>query len=172
MYETVGTVIIVISLMFILLVSSKRSVETDFMKGFWKASPEFCEESGLELFIMYIGDSNNISGTRPGYMVAQNGAGLILNHPVDLNFSWGNSLKPGICECRQYSLYIDWLEGEKPDCFSSSQSVYYYPEAGKLVLLNNDEVSVVLYKDHYASDIANRMPEQAIEIEDEGSESI
>ena len=57
-----------------------RSIENALMKGFWKADIDFCETADLDMFILYIGESDYYNTN--GYLLAKNKAGIILNNPI------------------------------------------------------------------------------------------
>lgn len=159
MLQTLGIVILVLLFLFTLQVFSTRSTESCLLTGFWKGSPQFISDSGLQMFMIRIGECSSLSSKRPGYILMVNKEGILINSPVEFRLSAGGSLRPGICPCREYTVDIDWMDGEEPDFFPSEQDLYYYPEAGKLVFTSGDNVMGVFYKDFITGDIKNSMPD-------------
>ena len=88
----------------------------------------------------------------------KNAEGLIINNPVEFEFSGGGSLSPGLCASREYRVKINWMGNDNYDFFPNDQDLYYYPEVGKIVFTLGDEVFGVLYKDHVISDLGDSMP--------------
>ena len=155
MFNVLGLIVIVLLLLFVITVLSARESESTMLTGFYRAGPEFCEESGLEFFLVRMGEGGSI---RPGYILAKNSEGLIMNNPVKFRLSGGHSLNPGLCSSREYLVDIDWLDDEEPEFFPSAQTLHYYPQHGKLVFTIADEVFAVVYKDHALGDYNNLMP--------------
>jgi hypothetical protein len=167
-----GIVILILLFTLVVLVYNSRSTENALINGFWKADPEFCQEAGLDLFLVYFGEGSYLNNKRPGYIVVKNEEGLIINNPVNFHMSGGYSIKPGISSCREYTLNIDWLdEPGYEDFFPSEQLLTYYPDCGKVVLSLDDQVYAVLYKDYIISDTNRRMPEETLKSEEEESQA-
>lgn len=143
-----------------------RSTENNLLSGFWKGSPDFCEDSELDILLIYIGDDNN--STKPGYILMKNADGLIINDQVEFCLSGGYSITPGMSHEKIYTVDIKWLVSEGYDFFPSQQKIYYYPLLGKLVMLDsNGDITALLYKDNVSSDIANKLPPETMDDESE-----
>ena len=166
MYDSLtvlGISILILLFILILLIFNSRSLESSLITGFWKADADFCNNAELELFLVYFGEGSSISSNRPGYIIAQNSTGLIMNNPVNFSLSGGHSIKPGLSKYREYKVYIDWIDEEGyDDYFPSEQILTYYPDCGKIVFSKDDTVYAVLYKDHVISDINRTMPESTL----------
>ena len=150
----------IIAVFVILIIYRSRAVESSLMTGFWKADARFSQESGLITMIMYLGDPS-IMGTRKGYIIAANEFGLILNNPLSISFS-GYSLNPFMCEYREYSILIDWLDEDPPEYFPSKQTMYFYPQLGKIILAEDIEIKAILYKDGSLMDGTSTAPKKLI----------
>jgi hypothetical protein len=159
MLQTLGIIILVLLFLFTLQVINTRSTESCLLTGFWKGSPQFITNSGLQMFMIRIGEGRTLSGKRPGYILMVNKEGILINSSVEFSLSAGGSLRPGLCPCREYSVTIDWLDDGEPEFFPSEQDLYYYPEAGKLVFTSGDSVMGVFYKDYITGDINDSMPD-------------
>lgn len=166
MIQTVSVVIFIIMFLFTLQVFNTRSTESCMLTGFWKGRPSFLQDAGLQLFMIRIGDGSLLHGSRPGYILMVNPEGILINRPVKFNLSAGGSLNPGMCSCREYLVNIDWLDDEEPEFFPSEQDLYYYPEAGKIVFTNDDNVMGIFYKDYVTGDIRDDMPEDMLDESD------
>jgi hypothetical protein len=134
------------AVLLIIMYLYSRYLESECLTGFWSADPDFCDESGLERFILFIGDLN-INGTRSCYLLMQNEEGIILNDPVDVNIT-GIALSPLMVSKKTYSAYFDM----DVDFFSSYQDLTLFPYEGKMILTCDDEVTAVLYKDYVMDD--------------------
>ena len=139
------------------------------MKGFWKGDADFNDQAGVELFLIYMGESSALSSSRPGYILIKNSDGIIINNAVEFKLSGGKSINPGLSSCREYAVTIDWLGEEDYSFFPSEQEMYYYPENGKIVFFADDQVHAILYKDNSISDITRKMPDSLL---DQDSEKI
>lgn len=157
MDTTVQTILYVASavIIFILIVLTfhTRSLENSMMKGFWRADADFCQTAGLDIFLLYLGSNTGygITHARPGYFLAKNAEGLILNNAVDITFSGGMNLLPTASHCKKYTMNIDWNETDDnlhdEEAFPSEVTACYYPFHHKLVLYSGDTVHAILYKD-------------------------
>ena len=166
MLQAIGIVVLVLLFMVVVLVLNTRSNENSLMTGFWKADADFNEQAGVELFLIYMGESSTLSNKRPGYILVKNSDGLIINNPVEFQLSGGKSINPKLSACREYNVYIDWLEEAEYSFFPSDQDLHYYPESGKMVFSADDQVYAVLYKDNVVSDIMRKMPDTLSEKEE------
>lgn len=143
----VGGVIVFVLLITIIMY---RFTESYLLRGFWRADAEFCENAELSMFVLYLGDNNSyLYESRPGYMLAANAEGIILNNPIVLSMSTGLNFTLGMAKCKIYHATIDWQdnEPEDPDTFPTEFEVAYYPANGKLVMYKDDEVLASLWKD-------------------------
>lgn len=156
-----GAVIIFV----ILLVWSIRSIESSLLTGFWKADARFTQESGLITMIIYLGEPS-IVGTRKGYIIAANDAGLILNNPINISFGGGYSLSPFMCTYKEYDINIDWIDEDQPSYFPSRQTLYFYPNLGKLILAHGTEIKAILYKDGSLMDTNSEAPKKLMDTTD------
>jgi hypothetical protein len=169
----IAVAIVIFVLLLMIIMSS--FMEDCLLKGFWRATDNFCNEAELELFLVYIGDNTSYIGhNRPGFLLAANSDGVILNNPVDINFGLSVKLLPGMANCKKYNAEIDW-HGEPPEdenVFPSEVQIAFYPQHGKLIFYRDDEVLAILWKDQEMSsmDIEQRLLPS--EISDVGTEDI
>ena len=156
MYQLSITIIIIFTISLLFIVYVNKSWEYCILKGFWKGGSDFCNESELDLFLLYIGEGvNNI----PGYILAKNNEGIIINNQVNFilreNFSINTITRSFI----EYDIIIDWIDNDGYDFFPSKQKMYYYPCNGKIVLISDNETKAVLYKDNDTTDLSNKLTE-------------
>lgn len=139
---------VLIVLLIMVMVWIFRCDEDTCMKGFWKASHDFCDRAQLVLFLLRIGDAH-LGGKRDCYLLAQTDNGIILNNAVTMTFSGNWNLMPGMADIKNYDVHIDWLgtPPDDPSAFPSQLCASYYPKHSKLILHSNDEVLAALYKD-------------------------
>lgn len=137
--------VIVLVLILILIINKDRNL----MNGFWKADNSFCEESELELMIIYFGDSDLLN-KRGGYIMIKNSEGFLINNPVEFNMSLLINPFADKIEC---DLNIDWLGESEYSFFPNIQKMIYYPKKGKIILKDKRQIYAVLYKDHIMSDV-------------------
>ncbi len=69
----------------------------DYLKGFWRASEEFCDEAGVDSIMLYISEPGGMLGrARAGYIIM----GPDLGHQgFDLNVGVNRSISPYSCKC-------------------------------------------------------------------------
>lgn len=153
MIYLIGLIIIFV---LVLLSFSARSAENKLLKGFWRADAEFCDKAELEMFVLYLGDNiGYVNHCRNGYILAANEQGIILNSPIQMKLSGGTTMSLGLASCKDYAAVIDW-QGNEPDAatFPSELRVAYYPNHGKLLLYQGDQVLASLWKDCQMSAVA------------------
>lgn len=153
-YITGLIIICCILILTLILVLNTRHIESNLMCGFWKGDAEFCEQAGLEFFLLKIGENSLLSSVRSGYILAKTSDGLIMNNPIELYLSGGKSVKPWLTDCRSYVVDFDWLGESGYDFFPNTQELHYYPEYGKIVLCDIDQVYAILFKDSGMTSIA------------------
>jgi hypothetical protein len=147
--------------MLIVIIGQARYIEHDLLCGFWRADADFCQEAGLELFIMHISNSS-ITGSHNCYIIAKNEDGLIINDDAELCMS-GFCIMPIVSEHRKFNATIQWSDKDVDyDYFPKKQTLHYYPKHGKLIFTHKDTVTAILYKDASISDQARIMPDSVI----------
>jgi hypothetical protein len=167
MIQVLGLTVLALLFLFTVVVFNSRSNESSLVKGFWSGSSQFCGTANLDLFLIYIGDGGS---SRPGFILMKNADGFIINNPVKLHLTGGNSFSPSVCDCRHYSVEIDWLDEEPPEFFPSEQDIHYYPSVGKMVWSKGDTVYAVTYKNNQISDVKNVLPDSVKELDEEEQE--
>jgi hypothetical protein len=121
------------------------------MKGFWKASSSFCKEADLDTFVMHIGESD-FFGNPKVFILMLNSNGIIINDIAEMQLS-GINLQPYCVNCRKFDVTFNWLYTDGFSFFPNEQKIHYYPKKGKIIMMNGEEITAVLYKDYSMSDI-------------------
>ena len=153
-------ILLIILFVFIISIYTNRCIEDNNMNGFWKGGASFCQEAELDILLLYLGKFPSFSSEVNGYILAKNTEGIIMNNPIKIKFQGGNSLIPKTCDCREYTININWIDDDGYDFFPNKQELFYYPNVGKLVFVADGETKAVLYKDYETTDISNKMPKQ------------
>lgn len=153
---------VVVAIFYIFLVMYTRRLETGMLVGIWSACPDFCEESELDMFTVKIGAQRpeDPSNCYPGYLLAKNQDELIINSPVNFIITGGWAFGLGLRE-RNYDVKIEWVLDGGCDYFPSSQTLRFYPAAGRLVFIEpasedgpeTDQINLIAYRDACASSI-------------------
>ncbi len=152
-------VIMVCLILYICLWIQARYTESELLQGFWKADSDFCQETGLDLFIMYIGPMNYMTHHNC-YIIAKNEDGLIINDDATLKI-YSVCINPLVSNHKKYYACFEWTDEETDyEHFPKKQMIHYYPKQGKLIISKDDVVSAILYKDNDISDQMRITPEE------------
>jgi len=120
--------------------------------GFWKASNEFCGESDLDLFLLYINGESSTNKNIKGYILVKNSEGVIMNDPVYIRYKKSQSTS----DYTEYDINIKFIDNKEGyDFFPSTQKLQYYKNNGKMVFISDDEITAIVYKDYVMSDIGS-----------------
>jgi hypothetical protein len=126
-------------------------ISNQMMTGFWEADKSFCNESGLSMFSIYMGDQD-YSGVRPCYVLAiQDDDTIILNEPTTITISkpWSGILSQNLDPIEYNVSFADI----KSEFFPRDQQMSYYVTSNKITLYKKDTVFAVLYKNPVLSEI-------------------
>jgi hypothetical protein len=126
-------------------------ISNQLLTGFWEADKNFCKESGLSMFSVYMGNAN-FSGVRPCYILAiQDDDTIILNEPTTITFtkSWGGMLSQNLDPIEYNISFADI----KSEFFPQQQQMSYYATTSKIILYKKDTVFAVLYKNPVLSEL-------------------
>jgi hypothetical protein len=136
-------------------------ISDQLLTGFWEADKSFCDESGLSMFSIYIGDSEN-SCTRTCYVLAiQDDDTIILNEPSTITYfkPWSGLLSSNL-DPIEYNVSFSDIKSE---FFPSHQKMSYYVTTSKIILYKKDIVFAVLYKNPVLSEL-NKIKESKCQI--------
>jgi hypothetical protein len=126
-------------------------ISNQLLTGFWEADKSFCNESGLSMFSIYMGDSD-FRGARPCYVLAvQDDDTIILNEPTTITFSksWSGILSQNLNPV-EYNISFSDIKSE---FFPPQQQMSYYVTTSKIILYKKDVVFAVLYKNPVLSEL-------------------
>lgn len=129
----------------IILIIYSRYLENSLLSGFWRADPEFCAESQLSAFILYLTPCNMFSHSMTGYFLASSDANVIINESATINFGARLSLKPYVCD-QTYNITVDWSDEHDPETCPAELQIRFSPN-GTLVLENDGIAYARMYKD-------------------------
>jgi hypothetical protein len=152
-------IIIILILLILFIQNSKNSIYNELVSGFYIGDNQFCEESGIDMFYLFI-DNNVNNNLRNGYILMKSGDNLILNEPVSIRLSmhwhfWAAADTP-----KYYDIEFVDLDDELLDFFPKCQSMRFYPTSGKVVLYSDDVIFGVFYKSGFESEMKNIIDEE------------
>jgi hypothetical protein len=150
----IGIIIIIIILcLYQIYGIATNQLSNKLLTGFWEADKSFCDESGLSMFSIYMGDSD-FYGVRSCYILAiQDDDIIILNEPTTITFStpWCNLLSHNLDPVEYNVSFAD----VKSEFFPQQQQMSYYVTTSKIILYKKDMVFAVLYKNPVLSELSN-----------------
>jgi hypothetical protein len=143
-------VIFTILLIWIIHVHYQSHILHSLLSGFWEASVSFCEESGLDLFCLYLDEDYDILGNRACYVLASQDNAIILNEPTVASLSmqymrlanWNLSMSSP----KYFNISFKDISDESVDIFPKYQELRFYPVCNKIVLFYDNTITAVLYK--------------------------
>ncbi|MGL5935629.1 MAG: hypothetical protein ACRCZI_08390 [Cetobacterium sp.] len=144
-------IIVVIILVMFIHITNKNSIYDDLISGFYNGDYDFCDESGIEVFCLYIGDDMDNKGRRSGYILMQSEEDLLINEPVSIKLCRHWCFTSDVKNPKYYDVEFSDLD-EDNDFFPSKQSLRFYPNTGKIVLYSKDTIFGVLYKSGFESE--------------------
>ncbi len=128
-------------ILLIIFVIWYMSRSTFTMPGVWEASRDFCNEAGIDNFIMFISKDQS-GGKYGGYICSAVGDDFLINSPCGLSFTCVERAD----ECQKYRVVFDDLEHDVED-FAAEQTIEYYPLTNKIIMYTDDGVvTAILYK--------------------------
>jgi len=160
MLQLLGLIVLIILFLTVIYAFGHRYTERSLLTGFWHADPSFCEDAGIDSLVFYFGEPNFTGSKLSGYVLMTSEDGILINNPVDFTLSSGYSVAPYVKKEKTHTLTIDWFESEGYDFFPSVQTMTFYPELGKIILYDRDQVYAILYKNNIMSDVTRVVPDQ------------
>ena len=148
-----NTIQLAIIIVFVLILLYKTFFIPN-LQGMWECSSEFCQNSGLKSMLLFFGDRESLFNGYSGYIIAEDDSGLILNNKITI-YMW---YIPTFKKYDRWSVTISGLDEDEKKMFPSSQSLYYYPDLGKIVMADDKKVTALFYKNNPASDCDCEMP--------------
>ena len=149
---SVGTLIIGLIFLVMLIVAyaqGTRQCQVSMLRGFWEASSEFCDESGLQLFSVYIGKSRN--NVYPCYFLMVDSEDTILiNEPSCFTLKEPLSNLTTTGDCREFYATFDNLE---TDLLPNVMKLKYYPQTSKIIFSDESKIYAALFKNPVLSEL-------------------
>jgi hypothetical protein len=147
MIENLNIYVVLIILLILIIFYqyiSRNTIYDELINGVYQADESFCEESGIELFTIYI-DEDGIGGSeRSGYILASTADSILINEPVIIKLS--RNWNFGDMDEIIYDTEFIGLSDEVTEFFPNIQSIKFYPKIGKIILHYDNTVTAVLYK--------------------------
>ncbi len=135
----------------------------NLLSGFWEASTSFCEESGLDMFCLYLDGDYDMFGSRACYILASQDGAIVLNEPTvaDISFQWiaPSNVYLGIDAPKYFTISFKNISSDAVDIFPRYQQIRFYPVCNKLVLYYDDTITAVLYKNPINTELKSIMEE-------------
>lgn len=136
----------------------------NLLSGFWEADSSFCEESGLDLFCIYLDEDYDIGGNRACYVLASQDNAVILNEPtvasISLQWTRLNNYSPTVNDPKYFNISFKNISEESVDIFPKHQEMRFYPICNKIVLFYNDVITAVLYKNPINTELKSIIKEK------------
>ncbi len=160
------TILLVIMCIFvIILILLWTTPKVKLLKGFWLADADYCEQAGLQYYLLRIGEMSGIN-TYNAYILAANEKGIIMNNHLKLDF--GINLSQLASQKIEGCVEIDVLDDEYEEFFLPKKMDYtYYPYHGKLIWECEDHIMGIFYKNASMSSVELHKEQSDSESSDE-----
>lgn len=141
----------IIVLILVLIYSRQVVIYDQMINGFYEADSSFCEESGLDMFSLFL-DNDVSNGSRASYILMVKDGDFVINEPINVKltmdfFNWNNWFIDPVKE-KCFTIEFDKCDSfdELSDVFPRVQTLKFYPMLGKIVMFNNSTITAILYK--------------------------
>lgn len=156
--------ILIIGLVFLVMLGvsyaqGTRQCQLTMIRGFWEANSEFCQESGLQMFSMYIGKANN--NVYPCYFLMVDTEDTILINEAScftLKEPLSNLTTTG--DCREFYVKFENLE---TDLLPDVMKLKYYPQTSKLIFSDDSKIYAALFKNPVLSELERISKEKPVD---------
>lgn len=147
MFETINFFVVIILILIIIIAYiswGKMQIFDHLVSGFYESDASFCQESGLDMFCIYLDDDIK-NGERSCYILAKRNDDIIINEPctVHLNLKCGSLYDT---TPKYFTAEFKDISDECAEVFPRTQNLQYYPMIGKVILHDGDTVTFVGYK--------------------------
>lgn len=157
------TIIGIIILIFFVHIHYQSHMLHSLLSGFWEADVSFCEESGLDLFCLYLDEDYDMFGSRACYILASQDNTIVLNEPTvaNITFSWFtlSNFYPGMDAAKYFNVSFKSISKEAEDTFPKYQKIRFYPICNKIVLYYDNTITAVLYKNPVNTELKSILKE-------------
>jgi hypothetical protein len=147
----IGTAIVIFCVILLMIIWLNLKEE---VSGFWIASKDFCDESGIDYFCLFLDERGWFSSIYKGYIFAQKNKEMWINQPCNAKVKWSilkiSNWHKGDYHFAKKSGTVKLLTSEKDDYLIGGNvpnklNFTYYPY-GELVLYKDDTVYMILYR--------------------------
>ncbi len=138
------------------------STMNKLINGFYEADTSFCEESGLDMFCLYLDEDIDYYGNRACYILAKQDGEIILNEPTVANLRYTPGMFDNdISSPKYFDIEFKDLSEECEDDFPKNQKIRFYPTIGKIVMFYEDTITAVLYKNPVNTELKSVLKENS-----------
>lgn len=145
-----GILIVVLLLIIIVVLWLWMKPNRKLLKGFWMADADYCEQAGLQYYLLRIGDSE--MGRYNAYILAANSQGIIMNNNIELDFGY-NPFEM-MSERITGKVKLNVLDDDLDEFFLPKELEYvYYPYYGKFVWSFEDSILGIFFRNSSMSSV-------------------
>lgn len=145
MLSNIGLFVLVIILLVVSYYMGVYMTEMNTLGGFWETNAEFNLESGLSAFTFYIGDKRN--GEYSSYLLMMKDDTILINEPLVFTITGRYDM---FKDYREFILRFKKLES---DILPSIMKMRFYPQNGKILLLDHDKIYAMFFKNPVLSEL-------------------
>lgn len=145
MLSNIGLFVLVIILLVVSYYMGGYMTEMNTLGGFWETNAEFNLESGLSAFTFYIGDKRN--GEYSSYLLMMKDDTILINEPLVFTITGRYDM---FKDYREFILRFKKLES---DILPSIMKMRFYPQNGKILLLDHDKIYAMFFKNPVLSEL-------------------
>lgn len=139
----------------------EHSTMNKMVNGFYEADTSFCEESGLDMFCLYLDEDVDYYGDRACYILAKQDNEIIINEPIIANIRYEPKLFDyDISSPKYFNIEFKDLSDDFEEDFPKNQKIRFYPTIGKIVLFYEDTITAVLYKNPVNTELKSILKEE------------
>lgn len=131
------------------------------IKGFWSASEKFCNDAKINLIWLFINNNNT------GWIIIKKSNKEVLNQITNVNIkiNMSDNIKLERKSGDKISGCIYFYDVDS-DQFPVEQKFKLYPNIGRLILYNNDDIYADLYKNSKLTDLSLDIDKTSNDIND------
>jgi hypothetical protein len=147
----ISCIIILFFIIYVTILFNTSNTIDQLFSGFYGADPVFCDDSGLELMILYLDRGN-------GFIMMKSSEGaILLADTIKYTLSSKSMFNASISSPHLYQITFKGIEYQ--DFFPSVQMLEFSPVTQRIKLYNNDDKTIhgVLYKNNTVTDVKELM---------------
>jgi hypothetical protein len=141
-----GVICIILIFFIVYSLQSQTIPICKLVPGFWESDSDFCKESGLDYFYIYIDDCPSTNSTSEAYLLAQKDGMIFINTDTQIKINYKYTKDHVI----YFNIQFTDIDSE---FFPQKQEMRFYPNVGKFVLKAEDTIYGVFYKNSRHTDL-------------------